>query len=156
MTRDRVGMPLEERLLGKMDVDPSGCWEWNAGRNRKGYGNIKVAGKDLRAHRVAYEVWVDLIPDGMQVMHICDNPPCINPDHLRVGTNKDNADDRDAKGRQRVLRGEENGFSKLTWENVQEIRDLYGDHTQAELARMYGVSPRTIMLVRTNQAWREK
>jgi len=149
-------MPLADRLEGKSRETQSGCWEWTAGRNHKGYGTLKVAGKDLRAHRVAYEVWVGPIPEGMHVLHVCDNPPCINPAHLWVGTNKDNADDRDAKGRQRVLRGEENGFSKLTWENVQEIRDLYGDHSQAELARMYGVSPRTIMLVRTNQAWREK
>jgi hypothetical protein len=70
-----------------------GCWEWNAGRVPAGYGTVKIGGKNRMTHRVAYEVLVGRIPPGMEVCHECDNPPCINPDHLWIGTHADNMRD---------------------------------------------------------------
>lgn len=84
--------------------DPEACWEWTAGTDRDGYGKfaIGLGGHEqihTRAHRFAYESFVGPIPDGYVVMHTCDNPPCVNPAHLRIGTPLDNNDDKVAKGR---------------------------------------------------------
>jgi hypothetical protein len=83
------------------------CLEWQAGRDKNGYGKHWLAGKTVRAHRVAWELAHGPIPDGMGVLHRCDNPPCVADEHLFLGTNQDNTADRDAKGRQ--ARGDANG-----------------------------------------------
>jgi len=86
------------------------CWEWDAGRDADGYGKFAVGhgGQDqthLRAHRFAYETFIGPIPDGHVVMHTCDNPGCVNPAHLRVGTPRDNNDDKVRKNRHATLWG---------------------------------------------------
>ena len=82
-------------------IDKSGeCWIWTASRNQKGYGLFQADYKRFIASRFAYEVWIGQIPEGMLVCHKCDNPPCVNPDHLFVGTAHDNAMDMVNKGRQ--------------------------------------------------------
>lgn len=90
---------LFERFLEKFDFSPSGCWEWKAGLHTAGYGAISVSGKKEGAHRVAYELFVGPIGEGLCVLHTCDNPPCVNPEHLFLGTLVENNRDRDAKGR---------------------------------------------------------
>lgn len=91
---------IQQRIFGKATPEPnSGCWIWAGTCNWKGYGTISIGGVQRKAHRASYEAFVGAIPDGMLVCHKCDNPPCVNPDHLFVGTAKDNAQDRDAKGR---------------------------------------------------------
>jgi hypothetical protein len=95
-------MPVEDRFWSKVRRGGTDeCWEWTAGTNDDGYGVIKVDGRDTGAHRIA---WVLIarrgpVPDGMVVMHSCDNPPCVNPAHLSLGTVADNNADRHAKGR---------------------------------------------------------
>ncbi len=76
------------------------CWEWLAGRNRRGYGKFKMRRKTRPAHRVAYEMHIGPIPDGILVCHRCDNPGCVNPAHLFLGTAQDNMSDKVAKNRQ--------------------------------------------------------
>lgn len=78
---------------------PAGCWEWSGKRTGKGYGQLTIRGKEIYAHRHAWEITNGGIPAGRYVMHDCDNPPCINPQHLRIGTPQDNADDMFRKGR---------------------------------------------------------
>jgi hypothetical protein len=89
---------LRERLESGLpiDRDPAQCWEWQRSRSRQGYGRL---GPRVYAHRLAYEVFIGPIPDGLHVLHHCDNPPCCNPAHLWSGTVADNMRDRDAKGR---------------------------------------------------------
>jgi len=88
-------------------IDKTGnCWDWLAGKDKDGYGKIKINGKDLQAHRASWDFHNGLIPEGMSVLHHCDNPSCVNPSHLFLGTTLDNMRDRDTKGR--------NGYSRRT------------------------------------------
>ena len=140
-----------------------GCWLWLGPVTFDGYGQFHLHGEH-RAHRVSARLANIEIPDGMIVMHVCDNPPCVNPEHLRVGTVGENNADRDAKGRTanctrspeyRPLRGEANGTSKLTEAKVVEIRAarLRGE-TTVSLAARYGVSNQVISYVANRKSWR--
>lgn len=88
-----------DRLWGNVEKNAHGCWVWKGTKNRKGYGQISVDGRHERTHRVAYRLTYGEIPEGMVVRHRCDNPPCINPDHLEVGTSADNSRDMVERGR---------------------------------------------------------
>jgi len=94
-----LGKSLRERFDSKYDVDENDCWIWNANRFRDGYGSIAIDSFPVSAHRVAYQLFVGPIPDGMQVMHKCDVPSCVNPDHLELGTHLDNHRDKAEKWR---------------------------------------------------------
>jgi hypothetical protein len=94
-----VSLPIEERLWSRAVKQPNGCWEFSGNRHVQGYGVIRHEGRSRRAHRVAYELAHGPIPERMVVMHSCDNPPCINPEHLSVGTVAENNRDRQNKGR---------------------------------------------------------
>ena len=139
---------LEDRLHNTgWDETDAGCWEWRGGRQPFGHGYVNYGGAGVLAHRLAYETWVGPIPDGHVVRHKCDNPPCINPDHLETGTLADNA--RDMVERDRF-------FSKLTREDVLEIRQGLSmpGISQYHLADVYGVSASTISRINTNDHWR--
>jgi len=93
-------LSIKEKLLNKMVMNPkTDCWEWTAGTNNIGYGMMRDGDKMRTAHRLAYEEFKGIIPKGMQVLHICDNPKCINPKHLWLGTIQDNMRDKKEKGR---------------------------------------------------------
>ena len=148
---------------GLTQEGPGGCREWGGNRTPKGYGMIKLGKRNGRrhvqvyAHRLAYELAHGPIPEGMYVMHSCDNPPCCNPNHLRIGTPADNARDRDEKGRARDPRGENAGTAKLSWEKVRAIRERWaaGGVSLAALGRRYGVSYTAISNVVTGRSWKE-
>lgn len=148
---------LKERFEAKVVVNPdSGCWEWTAARQSCGYGNIKVDGKAAKAHRVSYGMYVGEIPEGIHVLHKCDNRKCVNPEHLFLGTNADNVADKVAKNRQYgggAKRGEEHGGSKLTDLQVEEIRELYtlGGYSQHYLGRLFGVGQQQVSRIIHNQ-----
>jgi len=114
--------------------------------------------KSILAPRVAYELWVGPIPEGLLVRHfVCDNPPCINPAHLRVGTHKDNMRDMAIKGRRKGINaGSEHGKAILSESDVLDIRKKYagGFCTQKTLGDTYGVSRHTINSVISRQNWR--
>ena len=94
-----------DEFLAKICTDSrTGCWLWNGAKFENGYGAFSYRNKTVRAHRWSYNYWVGPIPDGLLVCHRCDTPACVNPDHLFVGTQRDNLDDREQKGR--TLRGE--------------------------------------------------
>lgn len=117
MTKDfHRHISLDQRLWGRIQVSPTGCWEFMGARTPKGYGRIGLDGQYWQAHRLAWTLKRGPIPNGLglQVCHRCDNPPCINPDHLFLGTNADNCRDRHSKGRTKNL---ETGTALLAREN---------------------------------------
>jgi len=126
------------------------CWEWMAAKYAKGYGQIRIDGKTQRAHRVAWELTHGKIPDDMLVMHTCDNPSCINPRHLRLGTPQDNSTDMVTKGRS--ASGEEDGNSKLVAREVQSIKT--DGRGARELSQIHGVSTVCIYDILKGRTWR--
>lgn len=157
--------PLEERFWEKVRKT-EGCWLWTASTAEFGYGAIGAGGKHgkiLRAHRVSYEIANGPIPAGLCVLHRCDNPGCVNPDHLFLGTNQDNHKDMIEKGRNshRALHGENSHRSKLTLVQVEEIRtyvsrEVHRRGAQREMAIKFGVTDATISLIVKNQTWNNK
>jgi len=146
------------------------CWEWTAGRMSFGYGQFHRAdGRGQNAHRACYDLFVKPVPDDKDVLHHCDNPPCVRPAHLYVGTDSDNRMDAIRRGRDntacgdangnrtrpdRVPRAECHGMSKLTWVKVGAIRERRATgETLQSLANSFGVSPGTIHAVVHNQRW---
>ncbi len=138
---DKVGEP-----------DSNGCWPWLAGRRRgrQGYGEFFYRGRGMPAHRWSYAYHIGPIPEGMWVLHHCDNQPCVNPAHLFVGDNNDNIADRQAKGRQ--ARGEMQGNSKLTTDDVLAIRA--SSQPLGVIAERYGVSYTHVWRVRARVDWK--
>ena len=132
------------------------CWEWPGRKSGGGYGIMKRKGITYQAHRFLYEMWSGLpIPDGMCVCHRCDNPPCVNPSHLFLGTKADNNLDRDAKGR--TFRGPNRKNAKLTDDQVRDVRrrytrTSYHNSNAPELAEEYGVSRSLINQVASGRA----
>lgn len=134
-------------------VMPNGCWQWQHKFDpRGGYGLVQCDGRDFWCHRVSHEIFIGPIDDGLRVLHSCDNPPCLRPDHLFTGTDADNVADMDSKGRRYVLRGSENGFSKLTESEVVVIRSSID--SGVSLASQFDVSPSLISMVRLGKIWK--
>lgn len=142
---------LRDRFFSRFVKLENGCWQWRSHTDKDGYGILPGDRQNIRAHRFSYEIHTGSIPEGMLVCHHCDNPGCVNPDHLFVGTQKDNAQDAIAKNRHYV--GEKNGRSKLTKENVKEILDSSMNGQQ--LANKFGVTRSTINNVRKNKTWQK-
>lgn len=143
----------KERLLEKTAPAANGCIEWTGCANQKGYGMMVYKGRIHAAHRVSWQEHFGAIPSGIMVMHKCDNPKCVNPEHLRLGTQQDNMDDMKEKGRQYTPRGEAHKRSKLTWAAVRDIRT--SGESARSLASKYGVSDMTIYYVKTGKGWKE-
>lgn len=115
-----------------------GCWLWVGARINDGYGLLKRSGKTVLAHRYAYELTHGPVPDGRVVMHTCDTPACVRPEHLRVGTNRDNSRDMAAKGRA-------GGRLKLTTEFAELVRAAYGAGEKIHsIAERHGIAGRTV------------
>jgi len=145
--------PVEPRFWRRVNKTPT-CWLWTGAFYTTGYGVMRVAGRNVRAHRVSWELEHGPIPDGLQVLHRCDVRACVRPDHLSLGTHADNVADRDNKGRQ--PRGELNGLAKLTQEQVRAMRAEYaaGGISQPALARRYGIAHGTLEAILHRRSWK--
>jgi hypothetical protein len=158
-SRDFVPERFEREFWKKYEVKENGCWEWTALRSKLGYGRVCLwlgskKHKYTSAHRVAWQLKNGEIPDGLFVCHSCDNPPCMNPSHLFLGTPKDNAQDSVRKGRlhfgntngawtqpEKRPRGEDNGRHRYKDETLKSfLRDYLAGTAVRPLARKYGIT----------------
>lgn len=132
------------------------CWNWKAGKSSGGYGSYSVNGKTEKAHRVSYRLYVGPIPEGMIVCHRCDNPSCVNPSHLFVGTQKDNVVDSVKKGRAKRAFGISHPRAKLTESMVLKARLKYstGLYSLREIGDLFGVGIPTINGAIHGKTWR--
>lgn len=140
------------------------CWEWRGSKNKRRQNSGQISygrrseHKVLKTYRVAYELWIGPIPEGQCVCHRCDNPSCVNPQHLFLGTVADNNQDKAAKGRAvyPVLPGELSPSAKLTLDEVRSIRHaLENGERGADLARQYGVTKSAISSIKYRKVWRD-
>ena len=138
--------PLERLTRIGWTVTATGCWEWNGARHRQGYGHIQIDGVVLLAHRVSLEAHTGPIPEGLIACHLCDNPPCINPDHLYAGTYSENSIDRHARGPKNQPRGDAHWHVTIPESERVKLRERYalGGVTHRALAAEYGVHRVTI------------
>lgn len=149
----------EERFWDKVaKIGDNECWGWTGSKIKKGYGNFWLNRRIVKVHRFSYELHKGKIPDGLVVCHTCDNPPCVNPKHLWVGTVKDNAQDMIIKKRGADKKGEKSGHAKLTWKKVEKIRKMYstGKYFQWEIGKIFLVSGANISDIIRNKTWIKK
>lgn len=134
--------------------DNNECWPWTGCTTANGYGRAsRDGGANVLAHRRAYELVFGAIPDGLVVLHQCDTPACVNPAHLRIGTQHDNMLDCVAKGR--AARGEKNGRAKLSTSDVRAIRRATRRALSfREIANAFGVSTKTISRINRATTWK--
>jgi hypothetical protein len=150
------------RFWSKADVRRSSaeCWEWKAAFGSNGYGSFKLGARTIEAHRLAFSLanGGTVPPKGVIVRHTCDNPKCVNPQHLVAGTKLQNSQDMMDRGRWRGVEqaGENNGAAKLTADQVAQIRvRISARETNMGIAADYGVSHATISAIKCGRSWRE-
>lgn len=160
MSGREKGMPLIDRLMTKVVKKPTGCWEWQ-GWAIGGYGRIRVGATRKMVHRVSFEHFVGPIPNDLCVCHKCDNPICINPDHLFLGTRTENNSDKTAKGRQ--SRGEKHGMAVLANRRHKfgsaiaiQVREAYSRiGNQYLVAEQFGMSQANVSLIINQKRWQQ-
>ncbi len=146
---------VKERFNSKYIPEPnSGCWLWDGAVIPKGYGHMYLGGRNEYAHRISYELHIGPIGDGLFVCHRCDVRACVNPDHLFLGTHKENM--RDMYSKRRMAVGERCPSAKLTSRAVLSVRERYalGGVTHAELALEYGVTRQSVSKALSGDTWR--
>lgn len=135
----------------------TGCWLWAGRHDSNGYGRGHFYKRTIQlAHRFSYVIHKGPIPEGSCALHVCDNPACVNPDHLYLGDQRQNNIDRDVRKRQKTKRGKEHKLAKLTDDDVRQIRLLHEPRVFAtrRLAKIFGVSQRKIMDIIQNKSWK--
>lgn len=145
---------VSTRFYNKISKQSSGCWLWLAAKSRIGYGAFQALGES-KAHRVSFKLFNGEIPEGMSVLHKCDVRNCVNPEHLFLGTQKDNMQDCARKGRlnSRNVNGTKNPMAKLDDHKIKTLFFWKGKKPQAEIARMFRLSPMTISRLFNNKSY---
>jgi len=153
---------IEQKFWAKVDrKDESECWGWRGSRSQKGYGRIQLYGQKIAAHRLSYMLNHGDIASDKVILHRCDNPSCVNPQHLEVGTVRDNNLDAFSKGRNKyvgayVKSGEGNHKAVLTEVQAREIKRLYGagGYSQGQLAKRFNVSRGCVWGIVSGSTWK--
>jgi hypothetical protein len=145
------------RILGKIEKKENGCWIWNGGKSGDGYGAIKVNGRQISTHRQAFKEFIGEIYQGLCVCHKCDQPLCCNPDHLFLGTPKENTKDSVKKCRARCAKqnGSQNHSTKLDETIVRQIKELFSKgYMVTDLHDLTGIPLKTLEGIKYNITWR--
>lgn len=149
-----VSVPISDRFWPKVNMLGT-CWTWTGYTNKHGYGLITVGRRKFYAHRISWTLHNGDIPGDMRVLHRCDNPPCVRPDHLFLGTQPENLADMRSKGRGRAARGERHRIARLTEAQVLEIRRRYvTGEKRTELMREFSLNARHLWMIGTGQIWK--
>ncbi len=144
-----------ERFWSLVSGPPSSCWEWPRCKTSRGYGSFSWENEQWLSHRLAYTLKYGRIPPGSVVRHKCDNPPCCNPEHLELGSMRDNMLDCVSRGRKNAAKGNSLPVSKLTPQAVSSIRAARSAGASLrELATQHGVTPATIQKVWSRATWK--
>lgn len=147
--------PVETRFWEKVKIsEDDKCWEWLAGKFKDGYGVFWFQNHTIRAHRFSWKLHYGYLSDDVLVLHKCDNPICVNPNHLFIGSHQDNMRDKHQKGH--TAKGEKCGRSKLTLRQINEIRKLYskGKRTQQSLSEQFGITQTQISNIVRFYSWK--
>lgn len=143
------------RIIDGSEINKNGCWIWKLGKGRGNYGKVTWKSKTYAAHRFSFLAFKGEISHKMQVCHSCDNPSCVNPDHLWLGTQKDNIRDAKLKKRLPPQFGEYNPAALLNWKVVNEIREkLKKGIIGKVLAQEYCISEQTVSFIKNNKIWK--
>ena len=142
---------LSARFWRKVAKSEGDCWLWTGAVNSAGYGSIGLGRSTMVAHRAAWLLVHGSLPTDLCVCHTCDVRICVNPAHLFLGTNSDNVADRERKGRNVVLRGEQHGSAKLTRDQALAIKSAAGK--QWDIAHAFGVSQATVQRIKAGRQW---
>ena len=146
---------LKKYLNKVLVVNPKLCWDWQGRLDDGGYGSMTLRGSTILVHRIAWIIDNGEIPKGMNILHKCDNPKCVNPDHLFLGTHFDNMRDMAAKGRAPKRPGSKNPNSKLNESKVREIKNLLANgKTRKYVSTTFEVSLSTIDRIINKKSWR--
>lgn len=129
----------------------NGCWIWNGSLNWAGYGTFRYGSSTTRAHRTSFELYICSIPEELNVLHTCDNPSCVNPEHLWLGTQADNAEDREEKQRGNHKQGITHGMVKVTESIVRAIRR--DRRVTSEIAAQYGLHRGHVSDIKNYKSW---
>lgn len=145
-----------ERFWSKVELG-DGCWKWTGYVNEDGYGNIAIGRSSAKVHRFSWSLANGPIPAGMYVLHRCDNPPCVRPDHLFLGTQAENMADMRAKGRGHKCRSENGANAKLDRNHAHAILFLRRntDFTLKQIAAQFGVGISTVHMIETGSRWKD-
>jgi len=150
-----IGMNIVDKIKSRIIIDnTTNCWLWQGAKDGCGYGFVYIKPKTQRTHRAMYEYYYGEIPKGLLACHKCDVPSCVNPDHIFLGTPKDNYVDMHKKGRavEIIRRGESHKLSKLTEADVINIRTARGRHK--DIGSIYGVSGTLVGNIKNRKTWK--
>lgn len=155
----RVNIVSRDWFFEHVNVTPD-CWIWNGPRTTLGYGRPRILGRKTLAHRISWEIFRGTIPEGLGVLHRCDNPLCVNPDHLEIGDQKKNMMDATARGRldsqkhPEKYNGEKSNFARLTVEQVRAVKEALLTKRQCDVAREFGLSKQIVFEIKSGKSWR--
>lgn len=151
----RLELSWLKRFISKVTIsNKQTCWVWQDSLTKSGYGQMKVAAKMVLAHRLSWIIHNGSIPKGTQVLHQCDNPSCVNPNHLFLGDHDDNMKDMAKKKRARISKGEQNPNARLKTSDVRAIKKASAiGYKRRELAKMFGVHLSQIDRIINGKCW---